>query len=186
LVDSGGACSMSYHKLSALYFDKTTSSNQQGAVLKLIASMFSAHIAEFSYIRIVSMTASEVDGRFFRISIPGLLRMEVDKNWGQATAPFLPVAAVDHFSNALQYVQNLRYEAHDRDAGIDFDYSHRQANYRDIDVSSEDYARNKMLIQYLDGSGRFNQAQLKLIRELGLTLPDDATLSELARTLRSK
>lgn len=186
LIDSGGACSMSYHKLSALYFDDRTSGEQQLAVLKLIASMFSGHVVEFSHIRTVHIVASELDGRIFRISIPGVLRMEVDRNWGHDSAPFPWTAAVDHFSNALQYVQNLRYEIHDRDAGMDFDYSHRQANYRDVDLTEQDYARGKMLIQYMDENGKFNQTQLRLIRELGLSLPDDRIFSDLARTLRSR
>lgn len=186
LVESGGACSMTYHKLSALYFDDNSSSEKRTAMLNLIASMFSGQAAEFSYIRAVPIDSAEVDDHIFRISIPGLLRMEVDRNWGQPSPPFPWVAAVDHFSNALQYAQNIRYEIHDPSANIDFNYSHRQANYRNVDLTNNDYASKRMLIQYLDGSGQFNAAQVKLIRELRLTRPDDRTFSELARSLRNK
>jgi hypothetical protein len=185
-VESGGACSMTYHKLSALYFDDISSKEKRTAVLKLIAGMFSGQASEFPYVRAVHIDAAELDNRIFRISIPGLLRMEVDRNWGQQSPPFPWVAAVDHFSNALQYAQNIRYEIHDPDANIDFNYSHRQANYRKVDLSSQDYANKRMLIQFLDGSGRFNEAQVKLIQELGLTPPDDHTFSELAQSLRNK
>jgi hypothetical protein len=186
LVESGGACSMTYHKLSALYFDDKSSREKRAAMLKLIASMFSGQAAEFSYVRAIPIDAAELGNHIFRISIPGLLCMEVDRNWGQESPPFYWVAAVDHFSNALQYAQNIRYEIHDRAADIDFNYSHRQANYRDVDLTDQDYAKKRMLIQYLDGSGQFNEAQFKLIRELRLTPPDDRKLSELARTLRNK
>jgi hypothetical protein len=186
LVESGGACSMTYHKLSALYFDDSSAREERIAMLQLIASMFSGHAAEFSYVRAVPIDAAELDDHIYRISIRGLLRMEVDRNWGQQSPPFPWVAAVDHFSNILQYAQNIRYEIHDPAAKIDFNYSHRQANYRNIDLTDQDYANKRMLIQYLDGSGQFNGAQVKLIRELGLTAPDDHTFSELARNLRNK
>jgi hypothetical protein len=186
MVDSGGACSMTYHRLSALYFDERSSPQQRAAMLKLIAGMFTGGAAEFSYIRVVAMDADEESKRLFRISIPGALRMEVDRNWGEQSPPFPFVAAVDHFSNALQYAQNLRYEMHDIDANINFNYSRRQANYRRIDLSSEDYANNRMLIQYMDGTGNFNDAQLQLIRELKLDPPDDVKFAELARNLRNK
>jgi hypothetical protein len=186
MVDTGGACSMAYHKLSALYFDEASSPEERSAMLKLIASMFTGGAAEFSYIRAVPFDVYESRDRMFRIGIPGTLRMEVDRNWGQETPPFPWIAAVDHFSNSLQYVQNVRYEMHDRNANLDFDYSHRQANYRRIDLSNGDYKNRRMLIQYMDGSGNFNEAQLNLIRELKLQLPDDAQFTELARLLRNK
>jgi hypothetical protein len=186
MVDSGGACSMTYHKLSALYFDKRSSPEQRAAMLKLIASMFTGGAAEFSHIRVVAMDAYELDDRLFRISVPGMLRMEVDRNWGQQRPPFPFVAAVDHFANALQYVQNVRYEMHDTDAGVNFDYSRRQANYRRVDLSNDDYANKRMLIQHMDDSGNFNDAQLRLIQELKLEPPHDAKCAELARNHRNK
>ncbi|MFL6353055.1 MAG: DUF1326 domain-containing protein [Bryobacteraceae bacterium] len=186
MIDSGGACSMTYHTLSALYFDERSSPDERAAMLKLIASMFTGGAAEFSRVRAVPLDTDESSDRFFRISIPGTLRMEVDRNWGQQTAPFPWVAAVDHFSNALQYVQNVRYEIHDPEAHIDFDYSHRQANYRLIHLSHEDYANKRMLIQYMDATGNFNEDQLRLIRALRLEPPDDLKFAQLARSLRVK
>jgi hypothetical protein len=186
MVDSGGACSMTYHKLSALYFDERSSPEERAAMLKLIAGMFTGGAADFSHIRVVAIDAYELSDRLFRIRIPGRLQMEVDRNWGQQSPPFPFAAAVDHFSNALQYVQNVRYEMHDIDAKINFDYSRRQANYRRIDLSSEDYANKRMLIQHMDGTGNFNDAQLHLIRELKLESPDDVRFAELARNLRNR
>jgi len=113
MIDSGGACAITYHKLSALYFDERSSAEARAAMLKLIAGMFAGGAAEFSHIRSVPIDAYESSDRLFQISIPGTLRMEVDRNWGQQSPPFPWVAAVDHFSNALQYIQNVRYEIHD-------------------------------------------------------------------------
>ena len=186
MVDSGGACSMTYHTLSALYFDGAASPEKRSAMLKLIASMFFGGVAEFSNVRLTRFDVSEIGGRIFRISIPRIVSMEVDRNWGQQNPPFPWVAAVDHFSNALQYAENIQYKIHDPAAKIDFDYSHRQANFREVNLTNEDYATKRMLIQYMDGTGRFNEAQTKLIQELGLSPPDSIALSQLARNLRSK
>ena len=186
MIDSGGACSMTYHKLSALYFDERSSPEARAAMTKLLAGMFAGGAAEFSHIRSVPIDAYESSDSVFRISIPGTLRMEIDRNWGKQSPPFPWVAAVDHFSNALQYVQNVRYEIHDSDANMDFDYSHRQANYRRIHLSDKDYANKRMLIQYMDASGNFNEAQLRLIRELRLAPPDDVKFAQIARDLRGK
>ncbi len=175
---------MTYHQLSALYFDERSSPEQRTAMLKLIAGMFTGGAAEFSHVRVVAIDAYELNDRLFRISIPGTLQMEIDRNWGQQSPPFPWVAAVDHFANSLQYAQNLRYEMHDVDAHINFDYSRRQANYRRIDLTDRDYANKRMLIQYMDGNGKFNDAQLQLIRELKLEPPDDVKFAEMARNLR--
>jgi hypothetical protein len=102
--------------------------------------------------------------------------MKVDRNWGQPSPPFLEVAACDHYTNTIQYAQNIRYRMHDNQAPLEFDYSRRQANYRNVNVDFEQYRTKSMLIQLQDGSGWFNQAQLKLIDEQHLTLPDLETL----------
>jgi len=68
---------------------------------------------------------------------------------------------------------------------MDFDYSHRQANYRRIELSNEDYANKRMLIQYMDGSGNFNEAQLRLIRDLKLqprTISNSRSWREISAT----
>ena len=108
--------------------------------------------------------------------------MEVDRNWGQAAPPFPPYAAQDRFANALQYVQNIRYRMHDDGARLHFDYSRRQANYRSIDLDAGDYRLGRMIIQYLDGSGKFNSKMLQIINEEHLQLPDlDGIRREVAR-----
>jgi len=76
-----------------------------------------------------------------------------------------------------------------RDAGakLDFDYSRRQANYRDVDLDVADYRARRMLAQYLDSSGWFNSAQLRIVNEQHLTLPDlGAIRREVARLRRAQ
>jgi hypothetical protein len=186
LVDTGGACSMTYQSLSALYFDEKDTQEQQMAFMKVIASFFPNKAIRFRYVRAVPIRANLSADHLFYINIPEILDMEVDRNWGQPTSPFLFTAAVDYFSNALQYAQNLRYQLHDPAAQLNFDYSRRQANYRIVDIGSEQYRLKTMLIQYEDGKGWFNQSQLELIKAQGIPLPDQSAVRKMADSLRNR
>jgi hypothetical protein len=80
----------------------------------------------------------------------------------------MPTAALDYFSNTLEYARNSTYKAWGPDGSLRWDYSGRQANYRRIDLDSRDYEERKMLIQFADGSGFFNDKQQELIKSLKL------------------
>ena len=184
LVQTSGPCAMDYQKLAALYFDSSTTPEQQLAFMRLVSSFFPAGVAEFPYVRTVPIEAQITEDRFFRVGIPGILQMSVDRNWGRPTAPLPPIAACDHFSNTLQYSQNIRYRMHDNLANVDFDYSNRQANYRTVELDIGQYRSRSMLVQHVDRSGWFNEPQLRLIREQHLALPDLEGIREAASRLR--
>jgi hypothetical protein len=173
---------MSYEKLSAIYLDRSTPPEVQAAFLQLLASFSASGTSDFPYVREVPIHAQVTDGHLFQVSIPDILDMAVDRNWGQAQPPFPAYAAQDRFANALQYVQNIRYRMHDDGAKLHFDYSRRQANYRSIDLDAADYRERRMIVQYLDGSGSFNPSMLQIIHEQHLQLPDlEAVRREVAR-----
>ncbi len=172
LIESGGMCAISYHKLSALYFDRSSTPAQQAAYMKIVASFSPEHEAEFMNVRPVSINAKIVGDHLFTVAIPGVFDMLVDRNWGMASAPMPEVAASDSFANTIQYAQNIRYRMHDAAAGLDFDYSRRQANYRSIDLTDQQYRAKSMLVQFVDGVGWFNAEQLAVIQAQKLTLPD--------------
>jgi len=184
VVNTGGACAMSYEHLAALYFDRETSREQQAAFLKLMASLNPGQSAEFPQVRTVQINAQVTGDHLYQISIPGILQMVVDRNWGRSEPPMPMFAAVDYFSNTLQYAQNLRYVMHDDEAKLNFDYSRRQANYRDVDLDVQQYRSKQMLIQFRDGSGWFNADQQRLIHQLDLPLPDLAATRQLIPTPR--
>ena len=184
-VRSGGMCSVNYERLSALYFDSSTSAAQRAALMKLMASFSPALVAEFPHVRAVPFDVKVTDGRLFSVNLPGIMEMIVDRNWGEASPPMPMVAAPDNFSNALQYVQNIRYRMHDKEAGLDFDYSRRQANYRVIDLTAEQYRSKLMLIQFDDGKGWFSARQLELINAQHLALPELDVIRKEAIRLRA-
>ena len=147
-------------------------------------SAFSPPPAQELYVRVVPLNAQVTDEHLFKVSIPGILEIEVDRNWGLSAPPMPMVAAPDHFANLLQYVQNIRYSIHDPEAGLDFDYSRRQANYRVVDLTDEQYRTKSMLIQYSDYSGWYSPGQMALIKAQHLPIPDLAALREQASRLR--
>jgi hypothetical protein len=172
IVETSGSCAMTYQNLAALYFDRSIGAEQQTAFMKLLASFFSGGTADFPYVRSVPIDDRVTEGHLFSISIPDILELRVDRNWGQASPPFSEVAACDHYSNIVQDAQNIRYRMRDPQARLDFDYSRRQANYRRVSLGVEQYRAKSLLIQFIDGAGWFNQAQLRLIDEQHLALPD--------------
>ncbi len=176
LVNTSGSCAMSYQRLAAFYFDPSTQPEEREAFLKLMASFFQNGTAEFPHVRILPINAQITDGHLLRVSIPEVMQMAVDRNWGHDDAPLPFVAATDYFSNTIQYVRNLVYRMRDEDANLDFDYSRRQANYREVDLDASHYRTRSMIVQFSDGKGGFNQDQLRLIREQRLALPDLSTI----------
>ncbi len=171
LVNSGGMCAVAEEHHSALYFDTSATEAQQLAWEKLFASFSPRGLAVFPYVRVAPLHATITDDRLFNISIPGSVTLLADRNWGQSSPPMPWVAAPDFLSNSIQYVQNIRYHVHDPQAGLDFDYSRRQANYRAVDLGVEQYRSRSMLIQFANDAGWFTPQQLKLIKAQHLALP---------------
>jgi Flp pilus assembly protein TadD len=110
-----------------------------------------------------------LEDKTYEVAIPQVLEIKIQRQLDGASHPLLQTAAIDYFSNTLEYARNLTYKVYDADGGLRWDYSNRQANYRTIDLDSRDYWEGKMLIQYVDGSGFFNEEQLELIK--GQKLP---------------
>jgi Tfp pilus assembly protein PilF len=104
----------------------------------------------------------------YDVQIPQVLQIKIQRRWDSRGHPLLQTAAIDYFSNTLEYARNLTYKLWDPDGALRWDYSKRQANYRTIDLDSRAYWEGKMLIQYVDGSGFFNQEQLDLIKSQNL------------------
>jgi hypothetical protein len=185
MVRSGGMCGVNYERLSGLYFDSSASTAQREALMKLMASFSQEQVAEFPHVRAVPFNSQVTDEHLFNITLGGVLEMIADRNWGETSPPMPFVAAQDGFANALQYVRNIRYRMHDKEAGLDFDYSRRQANYRVVDLTAEQYRSKSMLIQFTDGKGWFSTKQLELISAQHLALPQLDVIRKEALRLRA-
>jgi hypothetical protein len=106
--------------------------------------------------------------RTYEIIIPKLLQIRVQRLLDSSGKALMPTAALDYFSNTLEYARNEIYKAWNPDGTMRWDYSGRQANYRTIDLDVRDYQARRMLIQFGDGSGYFNRNQLEVIKSLKL------------------
>ena len=113
-------------------------------------------------------------GAVVEIIIPKLLEIRIRRTLGRDGKPLFATAALDQFSNTIEYAQNLTYKLWDHDRGLKWDYSGRQANFRNIDLDSRAYTRQTMLIQFADASGAFNKKQLQLIKSQNLPLPHES------------
>ena len=151
--------------------------------MKLMSGISGTPLA-FPDVQIVPIHAQVTDGHLFNVSIPDILEIAVDRNWGLSAPPMSMVAAADHFANAIEYVQNIRYRIHDDKAGLNFDYSRRQANYRLINVTGQHYLTKSMLVQFADGKGWFSGQQIALIKNQKLQIPDLDSIRDKAIRLR--
>jgi len=104
----------------------------------------------------------------YEVNIPQLLQIKIQRQFDTKGKPLMATAALDYFSNTLEYARNEVYKAWNPDGSVRWDYSGRQANYRTIDVGFRDYQERRMLIQFADGSGYFNTNQLELVKSLRL------------------
>ena len=108
--------------------------------------------------------------REYEIRIPQRLEMRIERRLDAASRPELRTAAVDPFSNVLEYARNLTYRFWDQTGNLQWDFSGRQANMRFIDLDAHDYAGSTLLYQFQDGAGSFNEQQRGLIDKLKLPI----------------
>jgi Flp pilus assembly protein TadD len=100
----------------------------------------------------------------YELKIPKLLEMRIRRRLTPAGEPLFAAAALDQFSNRIEYARNLTYKLWDGNGALKWDYSGHQANYRVIDLTSRAYTDQTMLIQFADGSGTFTKKQTDLIQ----------------------
>jgi Flp pilus assembly protein TadD len=98
----------------------------------------------------------------YEVSIPQRVELKIERHalgW---------TAALDPFSNLIEYVQNVTYKVWDESNAIRWDYSGRQANFRSVDLDARDYLSQSMLSHFQDSSGDFNAEQKEIIKRLDL------------------
>jgi Flp pilus assembly protein TadD len=154
---------------SAVYVDHSATDAQIIALERLTQSLDPLRPAALMNVeRVPIWYRKSEDGKTYEVEIPGVVRLKVRRQLDSQGHPAYRTAALDDFSNVLEYANNLTYVVWNKDGSPKWDFSGRQANFRLVDVDSADYKLGKMLKQFADGSGYFNARQLKLIEELRL------------------
>lgn len=87
VVESGGMCAVNYQRLSAFYFEPSTTRAHQLAFMKLLASFSPENPGDFSHVRVLPFDSEVKNGHLFRVVIPGTLEMMVDRNWARQHRP---------------------------------------------------------------------------------------------------
>jgi len=154
---------------AVFYIDSSATTEQVIALEHVFQQFTPLHQFMSLDTRLVKVTF-ERSREVFNVEVPGAIQMKIERQLNSNGEPLLRTAAIDYFSNALEYARNLVYKVTDAQAGLKWDYSGRQANYRTIDLDSRDYRDAAMLIQFADGSGYFTDKQLELIRSLNLPM----------------
>lgn len=164
--------SMDTRSVPAVFYVHSSATDEQMVALEHIFQEFiPLHQFRRLDMRRVPMSFERIQaGRVFAVEVPGTVQMRIVRQLNPSGEPLLRTAALDYFSNTLEYARNLIYRVTDAQAGVKWDYSGRQANYRTIDVDSRDYQDATMLIQFEDGSGYFTAKQLDLIHSLKLPM----------------
>ena len=154
-----------------LYIEQATK-DEQIIALEHIFQSFNT-LEPFAFLRVdrvpIALTYSR-HNHVYNVEIPGRLRMTVRRQLDNLGKPLLATAAVDYYSNTIEYAENLTYIVRDDLGGVRLDYSGRQANLRNIEMTSANYRDGVMLVQFADGAGFFNEKQLAIIRSLKLPM----------------
>jgi len=164
-----GCMSDPFRFLPALYIDCSSDAEQE-ALTQILHDFNEQNPMSFVRTKRVPISFRK-QGELLEAGSPGLFGLTV-KLPASGSPAATPIAALDYFANTILYAKNIAYWFHDPELGVaaSWDFSGRQANYRTISISSEDYRQKRMLIQWADESGGFNVHQLKLIHDLHLTV----------------
>jgi hypothetical protein len=159
------------HKAPVLYVARSANDDQLVALERIFQSFDTSRPFVFLSVKRagVLFVDSAQDGTY-EAEIPDTLHTKIRRRLDEVGQPLLRTAALDSFSNIIEYAQNLIDRVSDEEAGFKWDYSGRQANFRSFDLDDRDYRLGNMLAQFADGTGFFNQRQLDLIRELKLPM----------------
>jgi Flp pilus assembly protein TadD len=168
LTFAAAGCTMGPQNLpSALYVQAATDEEQIVALEKLYQRFVPIRPMVFSSVQRVELTLHSAN-ELYEATIPGVLQMKIRRTF------LFRTAAQDYFANSIEYARNLLYRMNDTQNGLKWEYSGRQANFRTYELDASDYTSGKMLIQFADGSGRFNEKQLAVIKALNLRVRNSA------------
>jgi tetratricopeptide (TPR) repeat protein len=158
--------SMDTQSVPAVFYVDSSATTEQAIALEHIFQEFiPLHQFLSLDMRLTKVSFERLhEGNVYVVEVPDAIQMKIERQLDSSGRPLLPTAALDYFSNTLEYGRNLIYKVSEAQAGLKWDYSGRQANYRTIDLDSREYKDATMLIQYEDGSGYFTEKQLELIR----------------------
>jgi hypothetical protein len=156
-------------KPTNLYFSRAVTAKQIAAVEDIMLGEHCAHTRNSGMkVKRVDLSAGAA-GSVYSVRVPSIIQMDVDLAPGGM--PMEPLPALDSWSNTVTYARNITARIDDPDAGLKWDYSGLQANYRTFEITSALVEKGLMLAMFRDDAGRFNAMQRSLIQEQHLEVP---------------
>ncbi len=157
-----------------VYVGRSATDEQLIALERLMQAFDPLHPSILLHIKRAEISyRKSPDGKTYDVEVPGVLRMSVRRQLDSKGQPLSKTAALDDFSNVLEYAQNLTFKVWEPEGKLKWDFSGRQANFRVIDLDYQEYENGRMLKQFADGSGSFNEKQWELIKKLKLPTPSN-------------
>ena|GEM_PF-1066857 len=156
---------------STLYINTPASDEQIEALQNIMRDMSTSRRAHFERVRRVDLSYSvSPDRTLYTIDASPLLKIKARLRTDKRGRPSQRTAAFDPWSNTISYMDNIEYRLNDPEAGKSWDYSGRQANFRDFVTTGQMYRRGEMISQYPESNGFFNARQLEIIRKQKLPM----------------
>jgi hypothetical protein len=149
---------------ASLYVNGSASDEQLIALERIFQSFDPIRPFLFLDVKRVPLALARPDANTYEVHVSGVFDIKIRRDLDDRGKPQLETAALDSFSNRLEYARNLLYKVWDAEGALGWDYSGRQANFRTIDLDARDYRERTMLAQFTDGAGFFNAKQLDLIK----------------------
>ena len=156
-------------KATQLYFPNAATEAEVSAVEKIMSGEHCTRTAAKGVTVARGDLTAHVAGSLYSVQIPRLLQLQVDLAPGPT--PMEPLPALDSWGNTVTYVRNIKAQINDSRAGLKWDYSGLQANYRTFEITSDMVERGLLLAQFRDDAGHFNEMHRSLIQEQHLQVP---------------
>lgn len=165
------ASSQKADRWGSLYVSGSASDAQIEALQNIFRDISPSKNSHFRRVRRVDLRYTiSADRKLYTISVPGMLTIKAKRRTDARGLPRQQTAAFDLWSNVIAYMDNIEYRFSDSEAGKNWDFSGRQANFREFTTTQEMYRRGEMLAGYPESNGFFNARQLQIIRKQKLPM----------------
>src|SRR4029077_11365091 len=116
----------------SVYADSSASFEQLVAFERIYQTFQPLRPFVFLDLKRVSLALTRPDKKTYQVNVPGLFELKIRRELDDRGEPLLKTAALDYFTNQLEYARNLIYKVWNPDGSLRWDYSGRQANFRNI------------------------------------------------------
>ena len=157
---------------ATLYIDEVATPEQRDALTRIVGYMndlANQPPVPFKRVKTVPITFHESANQTeYAVEIPAILREKALLKRDKSGRPQFTMPAMDLWGNTVHNADNVQFQYSDSEAGERWDYSGHYSNLKYFDVTKSIYAKQQMLGEHGDNSGKWTQKQREIIRQQGL------------------